>query len=207
MSRTLPLLLCVFTASTIAHAQSTKPGLWDITQKMGGNAEMDKAMAQMQQQMAGMSAAEKKMMGCGRRHGHEGLHHARDGGEAGHADADRRRVHDHHHLAQRQHPQDELRLQEPALFGRRHLHLQRRHRLHHDDADEEHEAGQAGEHDARWARQVAVGQLRYRQTAEVTLAGRLPNTPRPTRTIVDPAATAASRSSLMPMDKVSSARP
>lgn len=62
MSRTLPLLLCVFTASTIAHAQSTKPGLWDITQKMGGNAEMDKAMAQMQQQMAGMSAAEKKMM-------------------------------------------------------------------------------------------------------------------------------------------------
>lgn len=56
------LLLSALACFNNAHAQSTKPGLWDITQKMGGNAEMDQAMAQMQQQMAGMSAAEKKMM-------------------------------------------------------------------------------------------------------------------------------------------------
>ena len=62
MSRTLAMLLAALALSATAHAQSTKPGLWEINQKMGGNAEMDKAMAQMQQQMAGMSAAEKKMM-------------------------------------------------------------------------------------------------------------------------------------------------
>ena len=56
------LLLSALSCIGAVHAQSTKPGLWDITQKMGGNAEMDQAMAQMQQQMAGMSAAEKKMM-------------------------------------------------------------------------------------------------------------------------------------------------
>ncbi|MDO8887132.1 MAG: DUF3617 domain-containing protein [Hydrogenophaga sp.] len=56
------LLLSALSCFGVAQAQSTKPGLWEITQKMGGNAEVDKAMAQMQQQMAGMSAAEKKMM-------------------------------------------------------------------------------------------------------------------------------------------------
>jgi Protein of unknown function (DUF3617) len=56
------LLLSALSCTSLVHAQSTKPGLWDITQKMGGNPEMDKAMAQMQQQMAGMSAAEKKAM-------------------------------------------------------------------------------------------------------------------------------------------------
>ncbi len=34
-------------ASTV-YAQSTKPGLWEITNKMGGNAQMDSAMAQAQ---------------------------------------------------------------------------------------------------------------------------------------------------------------
>lgn len=62
MPRTLSLLLCLLTVSATAHAQSTKPGLWEINQKMGGSAEMDQAMAQMQKQMAGMSPAEKKMM-------------------------------------------------------------------------------------------------------------------------------------------------
>lgn len=56
------LLLSALSCIGVAHAQSTKPGLWEITQKMGGNPEIDKAMAQMQQQMAGMSPAEKKMM-------------------------------------------------------------------------------------------------------------------------------------------------
>jgi hypothetical protein len=62
MPRTFSLLLCSLAFGAAAHAQSTKPGLWEVTQKMGGNPEMDQAMAQMQQQMAGMSPAEKKMM-------------------------------------------------------------------------------------------------------------------------------------------------
>lgn len=45
-----------------AWAQSTKPGLWEITNKMGGSAEMDKAMAQMQQQMASMPPAQRQQM-------------------------------------------------------------------------------------------------------------------------------------------------
>ena len=38
------------------------PGLWEVTQKMGGNPEMEKAMADMQKQMAAMPAAERKQM-------------------------------------------------------------------------------------------------------------------------------------------------
>ncbi|MES2944865.1 MAG: DUF3617 domain-containing protein [Pseudomonadota bacterium] len=45
-----------------ASAQSMKPGLWEVTSKMGGNPEMDKAMAQMQQQMASMPPEQRKMM-------------------------------------------------------------------------------------------------------------------------------------------------
>jgi Protein of unknown function (DUF3617) len=60
--RPTALLLSALLCIPLAHAQTTKPGLWEISQKMGGNPEMDKAMAQMQQQMAGLSPAEKKMM-------------------------------------------------------------------------------------------------------------------------------------------------
>jgi hypothetical protein len=49
-------------AALPALAQGTKPGLWEINNKMGGSAEMDKAMAQMQQQMAGMPPAQRKQM-------------------------------------------------------------------------------------------------------------------------------------------------
>ncbi len=49
-------------AAAGAQAQSAKPGLWEIQSKMGGNPEMDQAMAQMQQQMAAMSPAQRKMM-------------------------------------------------------------------------------------------------------------------------------------------------
>jgi hypothetical protein len=49
-------------AALPAMAQSTKPGLWEINNKIGGSAEMDKAMAQMQQQMAGMPPAQRKQM-------------------------------------------------------------------------------------------------------------------------------------------------
>lgn len=48
-------------ASLPASAQSMKPGLWEIHNKMQGG-EMDAAMAQMQQQMAQMSPAERKQM-------------------------------------------------------------------------------------------------------------------------------------------------
>ena len=60
--RPTALLLSALLCIPLAHAQTTQPGLWEISQKMGGNPEMDKAMAQMQQQMAGLSPAEKKMM-------------------------------------------------------------------------------------------------------------------------------------------------
>jgi hypothetical protein len=59
---TTALLISALAFSATAQAQSTKPGLWEVTQKMGGNAQMDQAMTQMQQQMAGMSPAERKMM-------------------------------------------------------------------------------------------------------------------------------------------------
>ena len=49
-------------AALSVQAQTTKAGLWEVTSKMGGNAEMDKAMAQMQQQMASMSPQERKQM-------------------------------------------------------------------------------------------------------------------------------------------------
>lgn len=45
-----------------AWGQGQKPGLWEITQHMSGSAEMDQAMAQMQQQLATMSAQQRKAM-------------------------------------------------------------------------------------------------------------------------------------------------
>ena len=51
-------------ASLAAHAQtpSLKPGLWEVTSKIGGNAKLDAAMAQMQQQMASMPPEQRKMV-------------------------------------------------------------------------------------------------------------------------------------------------
>ena len=45
-----------------AGAQQLKPGLWEISNKMKGNAEMDKAMADMQQQLAAMPPDQRKQM-------------------------------------------------------------------------------------------------------------------------------------------------
>jgi len=45
-----------------AMGQSLKPGLWEINSKIGGSAETDSAMAQMQQQLAGMPPAQRKQM-------------------------------------------------------------------------------------------------------------------------------------------------
>jgi hypothetical protein len=49
-------------ASTCTWAQSTKPGLWEIQNRMGGNAKMDAAMAEMQKQMTSMPASQRKQM-------------------------------------------------------------------------------------------------------------------------------------------------
>jgi hypothetical protein len=49
-------------ASLAVHAQSTRAGLWEMNSKMGGNPEMDAAMAQMQKQMAAMPPEQRKMM-------------------------------------------------------------------------------------------------------------------------------------------------
>lgn len=49
--------------SAAASAQTMKPGLWEITQKMQfGSGGMNDKMAEMQKQMANMSPEQKKMM-------------------------------------------------------------------------------------------------------------------------------------------------
>lgn len=64
----MKFLRFTLTACTLAAAcagasgQTLKPGLWEMTSKMGGNPEMEKAMAQMQQQMASMPPAQRKQM-------------------------------------------------------------------------------------------------------------------------------------------------
>jgi|LakMenEpi03Aug12_release.lakeMendotaPanAssembly.Ray.scaffolds.fasta_scaffold302841_2 hypothetical protein len=58
-------LLAALTAGVCAlsvQAQVSKAGLWEVTSKLGGSAEMDKAMAQMQQQMASMPPEQRKQM-------------------------------------------------------------------------------------------------------------------------------------------------
>lgn len=53
---------CVVAAAcSPAVAQQLKPGLWEIHNKMN-NPEMDRAMADMQQQLAAMSPQERKQM-------------------------------------------------------------------------------------------------------------------------------------------------
>ena len=58
--------LVAFAAATFtisASAQNLKPGLWEVTSSMkGGAGDMDKAMAHMKQQMAGMSPEQRKQM-------------------------------------------------------------------------------------------------------------------------------------------------
>ncbi len=46
-----------------ASAQNLKPGLWEVTNKMqSGSGELEKGMAQMQREMAGMPPEQRKMM-------------------------------------------------------------------------------------------------------------------------------------------------
>lgn len=62
-------LVCVLAAlaagafTTGASAQNLKPGLWEVTNKMqSSSGELEKARAQMQQQLAGMPPEQRKMM-------------------------------------------------------------------------------------------------------------------------------------------------
>ena len=59
-------LLAALAAGTFAigaSAQNLKPGLWEVTNNMKtGSGEMEKSMAQMQQQMASMPPEQRKMM-------------------------------------------------------------------------------------------------------------------------------------------------
>ena len=49
--------------ATVAGAQSLKPGLWEITNKMQtGSGQMEQHMAQAQQQMANMPPEQRKMV-------------------------------------------------------------------------------------------------------------------------------------------------
>ncbi|HEX5391002.1 MAG TPA: DUF3617 domain-containing protein, partial [Burkholderiaceae bacterium] len=56
------ITVLVALGASAAWAQSTKPGLWEVQNKMGGNPEMDKAMAEMQKQLAAMPPEQRKMM-------------------------------------------------------------------------------------------------------------------------------------------------
>ena len=56
------LATALLAACLPAAAQSLKPGLWEISNKMGGNPQMDQAMAEMQKQMAAMPPEQRKQM-------------------------------------------------------------------------------------------------------------------------------------------------
>jgi hypothetical protein len=55
-------VLLVAGAALPAAAQSMKPGLWEINNKMSGSPQMDQAMAEMQKQLAGMPPDQRKQM-------------------------------------------------------------------------------------------------------------------------------------------------
>ncbi|MEO5669753.1 MAG: DUF3617 domain-containing protein [Ramlibacter sp.] len=57
------LALAALAFASAASAQSLKPGLWEITQKVSSSSgEAEKAMAQMQQQLASMPPEQRKKM-------------------------------------------------------------------------------------------------------------------------------------------------
>jgi hypothetical protein len=64
MKFTTPLFAAFTLAlATSAVAQTTKPGLWEITNKMqSSSGEMEKAMAGMEKQLAGMSPEQRRQM-------------------------------------------------------------------------------------------------------------------------------------------------
>ena len=55
-------MLAMGASAQSVHAQGMKPGLWEMTSKMGGSAEMDSAMKEMHQQLASMPPEQRKQM-------------------------------------------------------------------------------------------------------------------------------------------------
>jgi hypothetical protein len=53
------LLGCI---STELLAQSIRPGLWEVSNRVSGHAQMDAAMRELQEQMAAMPEAQRQMM-------------------------------------------------------------------------------------------------------------------------------------------------
>ena len=62
MPPTFFLMIALALGASAAAAQTMKPGLWESTSKVGGNPELDKMMARMQKQMAGMPPEQRKQM-------------------------------------------------------------------------------------------------------------------------------------------------
>ena len=58
----LAAAILIATVSAPVLAQSTAPGLWQIENRMGGNPELEQAMAQMQKQLAAMPPDQRKQM-------------------------------------------------------------------------------------------------------------------------------------------------
>ena len=58
----LALAAALLAAALPAAAQSMKPGLWEIRNRMTNNPQMDQAMAEMQKQMAAMPPEQRKQM-------------------------------------------------------------------------------------------------------------------------------------------------
>lgn len=57
-----PALLATLLLTGAAQAQTLKPGLWEMRSSMQGSAEMNKAMDEMQKQMAAMPPEQRKQM-------------------------------------------------------------------------------------------------------------------------------------------------
>ena len=64
MKRRLTILAAVATMNALpASAQNVKPGLWEVSNKMTtASGHLEKSMAEMQKQMAGMPPEQRKMM-------------------------------------------------------------------------------------------------------------------------------------------------
>ncbi|MEJ6021018.1 DUF3617 domain-containing protein [Ramlibacter sp. PS4R-6] len=63
MTKRLLAAAALLAAAPFAFAQSMKPGLWEISNKMqSSSGQMEQGMAQMQQQMANMPPEQRKMV-------------------------------------------------------------------------------------------------------------------------------------------------
>ena len=65
MTQAVPVLLVALgccAAALPASAQTLKPGLWELQHKAGANPDIDKAMADMREQMAQMPPEQRKQM-------------------------------------------------------------------------------------------------------------------------------------------------